>query len=240
MTPEAFEAIRDCEVLVGYRGYVQLVLNMLKGDLGGEKEIIPSGMTQEVERARLAIERALAGQKVCLVSGGDPGIYGMAGVVLEVLREEEILRLPIEIIPGITSASACASLLGAPLMNDFVVISLSDRLTDLRLIEKRIESACQGDFVLVLYNPKSRTRSEPFKKAWEILMRYRSPETVVGVVRNAKRKGERVRITHLRSLSTFRGIDMGTTIVVGNSATYIKGKYMITPRGYRIGEGEAR
>ncbi|MBS3905949.1 MAG: precorrin-3B C(17)-methyltransferase, partial [Syntrophaceae bacterium] len=159
---------------------------------------------------------------------------GMAGVILELLKKEETRKVRIEIIPGITAASSCASLLGAPLMNDFAVISLSDLLTDRRVIERRVESACQGDFVIVFYNPKSKKRIKPLEMAWQILMKHRSPRTPVGIVRNARRDNEEVMITSLGNMLEVKQIDMGTTIVVGNSKTYVKGRYMITPRGYEL------
>lgn len=214
---------------MGYKAYLQL----LKGLLAG-KEIISSGMTQEVRRAEEAIEKALAGNDVCLISSGDPGIYGMAGVILELLKKEETRKVRIEIIPGITAASSCASLLGAPLMNDFAVISLSDLLTDRRIIERRVESACQGDFVIVFYNPKSKKRIKPLEMAWQILMKHRSPRTPAGIVRNARRENEEVMITTLENMLEVKQIDMGTAIIVGNSKTYVKGRYMITPRGYEL------
>lgn len=229
LSPRAYRAIQGCQVIVGYKAYLQLLNDLVAG-----KEIISSGMTQEVRRAEEAIEKALAGKDVCLISSGDPGIYGMAGVVLELLKKEKVGKIPIEIIPGITAASSCASLLGAPLMNDFAVISLSDLLTDRGIIEKRIESACQGDFVIVFYNPKSKKRIKPLEKAWQILMKYRSPRTPVGIVRNARRADEEVIITSLKNMITAKQIDMGTTVIVGNSKTYVKGRYMVTPRGYKL------
>lgn len=229
LSTRASEAIRDCRIVVGYRAYLEL----LKGLLAG-KEIISSGMTQEVRRARQAIEKALAGNNVCLISSGDPGIYGMAGVILELLTEGEAGRIGIEIIPGITAASSCASLLGAPLMNDFAVISLSDLLVDRGIIERRVESACRGDFVIVFYNPKSRRRIKPLETAWRILMKHRLPRTPVGIVRNARRDGEEVMITSLENMLDVTRIDMGTAVIVGNSRTYVKGGYMITPRGYEL------
>ena len=229
LSPRAYRAIQDCQVIVGYKAYVQLLNGLLAG-----KEIISSGMRQEVRRAEKAIENALMGNDVCLISSGDPGIYGMAGVILELLKKEEVGKIRTEIIPGITAASSCASLLGAPLMNDFAVISLSDLLTDSKVIEKRVRSACQGDFVIVLYNPKSKKRIEPFEKACQTLMRYRSPRTPVGIVRNARREREKVRLTFLKDMLKARQIDMGTTVIVGNSKTYVKGRYMITPRGYEL------
>ncbi len=216
---------------MGYKAYLQLLEDLTEGFLD-DKEIISSGMTQELTRAGRAIEKALAGDDVCLVSSGDPGIYGMAGVILELLAGEGDSMIPLEIVPGVTAASSCAGLLGAPLMNDFAVISLSDLLTDAKVIEKRVRSACQGDFVIVFYNPKSKKRTEPFEKAWKILLKYRSPQTPVGIVRNARRSDEEVILVPLRKMPTIQQIDMGTTVIVGNSKTFVKGKYMITPRGY--------
>lgn len=229
LTPRAYQAIQSSRVIVGYRAYLQLLNGLVTG-----KEIISSGMTQEVKRAKQAIEKTLVGNDVCLISSGDPGIYGMAGLILELMKNEEAKRIDIEIIPGITAASTCASLLGAPLMNDFAVISLSDLLTDRKLIEKRIESACQGDFVIVFYNPKSKKRIKPLERACQILMKHRSPRTPVGIVRNARRENEEVMITSLEHMPEVKQIDMGTAIIVGNSKTYVKGRYMITPRGYEL------
>lgn len=234
LSQKAYKAIRSCQVIVGYKAYIELLNDLVTG-----KEVLSSGMTQEIKRAKEAIEKALNGKNVCLISSGDPGIYGMAGITLELLRKEEG-HIEIEIIPGITAASSCASLLGAPLMNDFAVISLSDLLTDRRLIEERIESACKGDFVIVFYNPKSKKRIKPLERAWQILMRHRSPETPVGVVRNAQRDNEEVIIISLKDMLSLKQIDMGATIIVGNSRTYVKGKYMITPRGYELKRRENR
>ena len=229
LTPKAYRAIQDCQVIVGYKAYLKFLNGLLKG-----KEIISSGMTKEIRRAEKAIEKALAGNDVCLISSGDPGIYGMAGMILELLGKEEAGKIPIEIIPGVTAASSCASLLGAPLMNDFAVISLSDLLTDSKVIEKRIRFACRGDFVIVFYNPKSRKRIKPLQKAWQILMKYRSPQTPVGIVRNARRADEEVIIISLKDMLAVKQIDMGATVIVGNSKTFTKGRYMITPRGYEL------
>jgi precorrin-3B C17-methyltransferase len=232
LTPRAYQAVKDCHVIVGYKAYLKLLDTDPAGSLLAGKEIISSGMTQELTRAGKAIEKALTGNDVCLVSSGDPGIYGMAGVILELLEKQGATEIPIEIVPGVTAASSCASLLGAPLMNDFAAISLSDLLTDAKVIEKRIQAACQGDFVIVFYNPRSKKRIKPLEKAWEILLKYRSPQTPVGIVRNARRADEEVIIIPLKKMLAAKQIDMGATIIVGNSKTFIKGRYMITPRGY--------
>ena len=227
LTLRAKKAIEKSSVIAGYKTYIALLGNLSQG-----KELISTGMTHEVERARQAIDRAKAGCRVCLVSSGDPGVYGMAGLVLELLREDE--RIEVEIIPGVMASSASAAILGAPLMHDFAVISLSDLLTDLRLIEERVEAAAKADFVIALYNPKSKKRIEPFERACNILMKHRNPQTPVGIVRDCEREGQSVRIILLKDLPEFKDIDMTTTIIVGNSASYVKGKYMITPRGYRL------
>jgi precorrin-3B C17-methyltransferase len=174
----------------------------LLGDLTYNKEIIYSGMTEEIKRAKYAIEHAGRGRRVCVISSGDPGVYGMAGLVLELLKKNDLNKIEIEIIPGIIAATASAALLGAPLMHDFAVISLSDLLTDLELIKRRIELAAKADFVIALYNPKSTKRIIPFQKACNILLKYKSPHTPVGIVRNAYRDGQEVIITTLKRLVT--------------------------------------
>ena len=227
MSRKARDAINGCHVIVGYRTYIKLL-----GELVAGKEVISFGMTEEVRRAKCAMKRALQGKRVCLISGGDPGIYGMAGLVLELMDSKNKKNFRIEIIPAVSSASACASLLGAPLMHDFAVISLSNLLTDDELIKKRVELAARADFIIVFYNPKSKRRTAPLKAAWKILMKYKSPETPVGIVRNAYRNGEEVEITNLKDMQKSE-INMFTTIIVGNAGTYVKGGYMITPRGYK-------
>lgn len=227
LTLRAKKAIRESQVIAGYKTYIKLLGNLSKG-----KELISTGMTQEIERARQAIDKAKEGYRVCLVSSGDPGVYGMAGLVLELLKEDE--GIEIEVVPGVLASSGCAAILGAPLMHDFAVISLSDLLTDLKLIEKRIIAAAKADFVIALYNPKSKKRVGPFERACDILKRYRKPQTPVGIVRDCERPGQKVRIIRLKDLPQCQDIDMTTTVIIGNSQTYVKGKYMITPRGYRL------
>src|SRR3989338_5612539 len=201
LTFRAKKAIEESRVIAGYKTYIALLGNLSKG-----KELISTGMTHEVERARQAIDKAKEGCRVCLVSSGDPGVYGMAGLVLELLKEDE--KIEVEIIPGVMASSGCAAILGAPLMHDFAVISLSDLLTDLKLIEKRIIAAAKADFVIALYNPKSTKRTEPFKRAWQILMNYKSPQTPVGIVRNCEREKQEVSITTLADMLTYEPIDM--------------------------------
>jgi len=227
MSESACQAIARADCIVGYSTYIKLL-----GSIISRKEIISSGMTRELERAQKAIEKARSGEAVCVISSGDPGIYGMAGIILELLQGTDASSIDIEIIPGIISATACAALLGAPLMNDFAAISLSDLLTNWSQIRKRLEAAAGSGFVIVLYNPKSKSRTKPLVKAWDIIKKYRAPETPVGIVKNAYRTGEAVRLACLKDASGVKDIDMATTIIIGNSNTYIKNGFMITPRGY--------
>ncbi len=215
--------------MAGYTSYIELVEELIRG-----KEIIQNGMRQEVDRCRMAVESAAAGNIVSLVSGGDAGVYGMAGLVLEIVEKEGYADLvEVVIVPGITSSTASAAILGAPLMHDFVTISLSDWLTELPLIEKRLHCAGEGDFVVVIYNPKSKARPDFLKRAQEILLQYKAPESPVGIVRNAYRDEQSSIITTLGELHTAY-VDMRTTVVVGDSMTYVKDGKMITPRGYKL------
>jgi precorrin-3B C17-methyltransferase len=227
MTLRAVQAIEEGQVIIGYALYTDLLGEMLQG-----KEIISSGMRGEVERCYLAVEEAARGKKVVLVSSGDAGIYGMAGVVLQVMAEKGI-TLEVEIVPGVTAASAAAAILGAPLMHDFAVISLSDLLTPWELIETRLQMAGKGDFVVVLYNPRSHGRKEQLQRAQQVLLKYREGRTPVGIVRNAGREGEVKRITVLERMLECE-IDMATTVIIGNSRSYIWQDKIITPRGYEL------
>jgi len=233
ITPYAREVLMTSDAIVGYGTYLDLIKDLVKG-----KEVISTGMTQEIERAEKAVELALGGRTVSVISGGDPGVYGMAGLVLEVLKaksekgvSESNRDSEVEVIPGISALNACASRLGAPLMHDFAVISLSDRLTDWQLIEGRLEAVARADFVTVLYNPRSKGRPGHIKRAVEIFLRHRSPDTPVGIVRSAMRDNEVVSITTLGDM-TVESIDMQTTVIIGNSTTYVWNGWMITPRGY--------
>jgi precorrin-3B C17-methyltransferase len=224
LTPRALESIRSAEVVIGYKSYTALI-----EDLIVDQELISSGMRHEKERARLAVEKALTGKLVVVVSSGDAGVYGMAGLILELAGD----RIPVEIVAGVTAGTAAAALLGAPLMNDFVVISLSDLLTPWEMIAARLDAAGRGDFVTVIYNPRSQGRQQQIEKAQEILLQYRQPQTPVGIVRNAERADARVVITHLANMLE-EEIDMLSTVIVGNSATRIENGRMITPRGYHL------
>ena len=224
LTPQAEKALKDSQVIIGYRTYTKLIAHLAEG-----KEVISSGMRREKDRAYKAVEMAEQGVKVAVISSGDPGIYGMAGIILEITSD----RVPVTIIPGITAASAAASAVGAPLMNDFVIISLSDLLTPWEKIIKRLEAAGQGDLVTVLYNPKSTERQENLSAARDVLLKYQCKNTPVALVRNAKRGDEEIVITDLNNLHK-EYVDMLTVVIVGNSETYLKDGRMITPRGYPL------
>ncbi|MDK2820523.1 MAG: precorrin-3B C17-methyltransferase / cobalt-factor methyltransferase [Clostridia bacterium] len=229
MTEKARQALINSDVIVGYRTYVKLIDNFLSG-----KEVVVNGMTGEVERCKEAVRRAAAGAKVAVISSGDPGIYGMAGLMLEVLSEHPCGKeININIIPGVTAASSAASILGAPLMHDFAVISLSDRLTAWEVIAKRLEMAAEGDFVIVLYNPRSHGRPDYLNRAIEIILKYRKPTTPVGVVRNAGREEQELWIRDLDTLPDLP-VDMSSTVIIGNSQTYMLNGRLVTPRGYRL------
>lgn len=229
MTIAAQDAIESSEIIVGYKTYVEII-----NDLIFEKEVFSTGMTKEIDRCKKAIEFAQAGKTVSVISSGDAGIYGMAGIILELLEEEE-QKIEVEIIPGVTAVNAAAATLGAPLMHDFCVISLSDLLTDWNVIEKRIEAAASADFVIGIYNPKSKGRPHNIDRAREIILKYRDKKTPVGIVRNAKRENESFVISDLENMLK-EEIDMFTVVIVGNSNTYISKdkEKMITPRGYKL------
>ncbi|MCL6610673.1 MAG: precorrin-3B C(17)-methyltransferase [Peptococcaceae bacterium] len=229
ISPRALKALKEARVVAGYKTYIELL-----GDLVTGREVISTGMTREVDRCAAAIERARAGKDVAVVSSGDPGVYGMAGLILEMLDREGLWgRVEVEVIPGITSATAAAAKIGAPLMHDFAVISLSDLLTPWEVIEKRLEAAGAGDFVLVIYNPASHRRAGQIRRAVEILKKYRPGNTPVGIVRNADREDEEIIITDLDHVLDFK-IDMLCTVIVGSSGTRKLGGFLVTPRGYRL------
>jgi cobalt-precorrin 5A hydrolase/precorrin-3B C17-methyltransferase len=228
ITPYAQKAIRRSETIVGYGTYTGLIKEIIS-----DKEIFSTGMTQEIDRCRKAVELALGGKTVSVISGGDPGIYAMAGLVFELLKERQGdgPLPPVEVIPGISALNACAARLGAPLMHDFASISLSDRLTSWDLIERRLDAAAMSDFVIVLYNPKSKGRAGHITRARDIVMKYRSGDTPVGIVKGAMREDEKIVLTDLEKLPGHE-IDMQTTVIIGNSKTFRWNDLIITPRGY--------
>lgn len=224
LTPRAAQAIEEAQVIVGYKTYLSFIKEMLK-----DKEIISSGMRKEIDRARIAISKASAGQNVAVVSSGDAGVYGMAGIILELALDQ----VPVEVVPGVTAATSAAAVLGAPLMHDFAVISLSDLLTPWDLIAKRLEAAAESDFVIVIYNPKSHGRREQINAAREILLKHKSPATPVGIVQNAGRPEEKKVISTLAGMLDEQ-INMQSTVIIGNSQTRVFNDTMVTPRGYAL------
>ena len=229
LAPAAREALCSADTVIGYQTYVDLIRPVLSEDC----DVQAYGMRQEVERSRQAIEMARSGRKVCIVSGGDAGVYSIAGPVFELFEDQDLESLDIRVIPGITSALSSAALLGAPLIHDFALISLSDLLTPGELIERRLALAAEGDFVTVLYNPASQKRTTLIETAREIFLEQRDKDTPVGIVRHGFREDQEVVVSTLEEMM-MHTIDMNTTVVIGNSRTYKKGQYMITPRGYGI------
>jgi cobalt-precorrin 5A hydrolase/precorrin-3B C17-methyltransferase len=227
MTFKAREAIDRSEVVVGYKTYIKLIEPYLR-----QKEVIATGMGAEIERVKMAISLAKKGSIVSLVSSGDTGIYGMAGLVGEILRQQPGDDFDIEVIPGVPLLAASATLLGAPITSDFVTISLSDYLVPWEDIILRLKLAAQGNFVIVIYNPKSKSRKRQLAEAREIILQYRSPSTPVGIVTNAYRQKQEVVVTDLEHMFDYK-IGMNTTIIIGNSATFTLARWMVTPRGYR-------
>jgi len=225
LTPAAREALHRADVVVGYRTYLDLIPELLAG-----KQVLGSAMMQEVERCREAIALAGQGRTVALVSGGDPGIYAMAGLAFELLRADDS-PLEVEVIPGIAALNACAARLGAPLMHDFAAISLSDLLTPWPLIERRLAAAAEADFVIVLYNPKSKRRTSHIVRAKEILLDHRSASTPAGIVTAATRETETIQLTTLGQMDQAE-IGMQSTVIVGNSQTFAWRDFLVTPRGY--------
>ena len=225
LTGRARAALEECDLLVGYTAYIDLV----KEDFP-DKETLSTGMRREVDRCRAAVEAALTGKSVAVVCSGDSGVYGMAGLVYEVAQEYD--PIDIEVVPGITAACGGAAVLGAPLTHDFAVVSLAAVLTPWEKIEARRTAAARADFVLCLYNPASKSRPDYLQRACDILLAAgKSPDTVCGTVRNIGRAGEEARILTLGQLRDTQ-VDMFTTVFVGNSQTKVLGGKMVTPRGY--------
>jgi precorrin-3B C17-methyltransferase len=223
ITVKAMRAIEESEVVVGYKFYIELIKELIEG-----KKVISTGMKGEIERCCLAIEEARAGRITCIVSTGDPGLYGMAGPILEMAEGIEV-----EIIPGVSAAFCGASEIGAPIMHDFCTISLSDLLTPWEVIERRIEAAAYGDFVIAIYNPKSIGRKTHIEKAIDMIKKHRAGSVPVGLIKNAGREGNQQKLFTIDTID-FDFIDMMTVVIIGNSRTYIKDGKMITPRGYKL------
>lgn len=222
MTLRAVKAIEESDIIVGYTKYIEMVKDLIK-----DKEIFKTGMRGEEERCREALELS-KDKKVALISTGDSGIYGMAGLILEMRKDENV-----EIIPGITASSAAGSVLGAPLMHDNCNISLSDLMTPYEDIKKRVRLAAEGDFVISLYNPKSKGRPHYLRECVDIIKEFRGEENPIAVVRNALREGESKEIFTLKDFND-EVVDMFSIVIIGNSKSYIKDGYFVTPRGYKI------
>ena len=232
MTFRAKKAIEESNTIVGYETYVNLVQDLIHG-----KDVYRYAMTQEVERAHQCIDLAKQGKIVSLVSSGDPGIYGMAGLIFEILAEsgwDPKKDLPVEIIPGVSALNSCSSIIGSPLMTDFAVLSMSDLLVPWDIIVKRVKAAAQGDFVLVIYNPSSKKRIHQLQDTRKILLKYRKPSTPVAIVKGAYRESQTVVLTDLQNLENHSDkLGMISTVIVGNSSTYNYKDLMINPRGYK-------
>lgn len=224
MTEAARAALEKSDVICGYTVYVDLVSPMFP-----HKETYSTTMKKEIERCRWALEEADSGRTVAMVCSGDAGVYGMAGLLIQM--GVDYPQVDIEAVAGITAAVSGAAVLGAPIGHDFCAISLSDLLTPWEQIAKRLRCAAVGDFVICLYNPKSKKRTETLNKACDILMKEKSPDTVCGWVKNIGRSGQESRIVRLCQLSE-EPIDMFTTVFIGSSNTRLYGDKMVTPRGY--------
>lgn len=224
ITPRAMRALEDAQVIAGYGVYVELVRPLFP-----EKEYLTTAMRKESERCRMAIEAACSGKRVAMISSGDAGVYGMAGLILEMAQGKGV---DVEVIPGVTAALSGGAVLGAPLTHDFAVVSLSDLLTPWEKIEKRLALAAEADFCIAIYNPSSVRRADHLRRACEIMLGSKAPDTVCGVVRNIGRAGEDMALMTLAELKDYAA-DMFTTVFVGNAQTRVIDGRMVTPRGYR-------
>ena len=225
MTMRAANALKNSDIIVGYTVYVDLVQEHF-----ADKEFLTTPMRKETERCRLAFEEAAKGRTVSMICSGDAGVYGMSGLMLEM--GEHYPQIQVEVIPGVTAATGGAAVLGAPLIHDFAVISLSDLLTPWEKIEKRLLLASEADFVICLYNPSSKKRHDYLQKACDLMMQHKVPETLCGIVSNIGREGESMKLMTLKELRDTE-VDMFTTVFIGNSQTKEVGGKMVTPRGYR-------
>lgn len=224
MTMRAINALKESHIIIGYTVYVELVKAHFS-----DKEFLTTPMKKEIERCKIALEEAEKGKIIAMICSGDAGVYGMAGLILEL--KASYPEVEVEIIPGVTAANAGAAVLGAPLMHDFAVISLSDLLTPWEKIEKRLLCAAEGDFAICIYNPSSKKRHDYLEKACDLLMTYREEDTVCGIVSNIGRKGETMEIMTLKELMCTK-VDMFTTVFIGNSTTKEMDGAMVTKRGY--------
>lgn len=225
MTKQAEQVLEHCDVIIGYQVYIDLIR-----DNYSEKKLISGHMRGELKRCRQAFEEATQGNEVAMICSGDAGVYGMAGLLLEVGTEYP--EIEVEVVCGISAVMSGAAIFGAPLMHDFAVVSLSDLMTPWETIEKRVRMAAEADFVLCFYNPSSRKRTDYLQRACDILLQCKSADTVCGVVRNIGREGEAYQIMPLSELREIK-VDMFCTVFIGNSQTKRIGNQMVTPRGYQ-------
>ena len=223
----ATDPLEDAEVIVGYKTYIELVEDFIK-----DKEVVQNGMRKEVDRCQDAIDIAKTGKKVAVISSGDAGIYGMAGLILELITKQE-LDIPVKVVPGVTASIGAAAVLGAPIMHDFCHISLSDLMTPWEVIEKRLRLAAEADFVICLYNPRSKGRSEHLANAFKIMGEFKDGSTPVGIVKDVGREDQEKFICTFDTMD-FERVDMTTMVIIGNKSTYIHDDLMITPRGYTV------
>lgn len=227
MTQEAREVIEQTKTIVGYATYVRLIEDMIEG-----KELVVTGMRGEIDRCKKALEIAQTGKDVAIISSGDAGVYGMAGLIMDLASKQDA-KVEIKVIPGVTASIAAAAHLGAPLMNDFCHISLSDLMTPWEVIEKRLHAAAAADFVICLYNPRSKGRPHHLRKALDIIAQYKAGTTVVGIGKDVARPKEIDEITTIDDLDETM-VNMTSIVIVGNKETYVHDGRMITPRGYQL------
>lgn len=226
MTIQAANVLKECDTIVGYTVYVDLVREHF-----AEKEFLTTPMRREVERCELAFSEAAKGKTVAMICSGDAGVYGMSGLMLEI--GSRYPDIPVEVVAGVTAAIGGAAVLGAPLIHDFCLISLSDLLTPWEKIEKRLLCAAEADFVICLYNPSSKKRHDYLKKACDLVLKYQPEDLVCGIVENIGREGEKACLYSLKELRD-TNVDMFTTVFIGNSQTKIVNSHMVTPRGYLL------
>ena len=229
LSKKALESVKASETVIGYSSYLRQI-----GDILSEKqEKLPFSMKDEIKRCEVAVKKSLEGKSVALVSGGDAGIYGMSGLLLEIIDKESLTgKIPVEIIPGIPAFCAVSAAVGAPITNDFCVVSLSNLLTPWKDIEKRLRAAAAGDFVIIIYNPKSMKRKEELTIAKNILLENIGKDRPAVIAKAATRPDEEIVITTLENIDKFDIVSMNTTIIIGNGNTYVNDLYMITRRGY--------
>jgi precorrin-3B C17-methyltransferase len=226
LTPAAEQILKECDTIVGYTSYLNHFSKLFNG-----KTIISNGMRGEVERCKLALDATIKGEKVAVISSGDAGVYGMAGLLLELTQKEQYSSISVEVIPGITAANAAAAVFGAPLMNDYAVISLSNLMTPDDIILKRLKGVAAAGLVCVLYNPASKKRRELIEKCISIFSEHRNPETLIGIIKQATKKEQETTIVKIKDFP-FNDINMNTLIIIGNDQTVLKNGKLYTLRGY--------